>query len=64
MTLGDKIRAMSDEELAEWIVEIADCDECEEMHGFRMCDVAPGKACEDCWAGWLKAPVEEVDNET
>lgn len=55
---ADRLRTMTDEELAKWIVEIADCDECEEMHGFRMCDAAPEKACEDCWAGWLKAPVE------
>ena len=46
------------EALAKFIVEIADCHECEEMHGFRMCDAAPEKACEDCWAGWLRQEVE------
>ena len=42
------------EALAKFIVEIVDCHECEEIHGFRMCDAAPEKACEDCWAGWLR----------
>ena len=42
------------EELAKFITEIADCSECEEMHGFRMCDAAPDKSCEDCWCGWLR----------
>lgn len=55
----DRIISKTPEELAEWIVEIADCDECEEMHGFRMCDAAPDKACEDCWAGWLRQEATE-----
>ena len=59
ITNYDRIISKTPEELAKWIVEIADCDECEEMHGFRMCDAAPDKACEDCWAGWLKQEVKE-----
>lgn len=47
------------EALAKFITEIADCSECEEMHGFRMCDAAPDKSCEDCWAGWLRQEVTE-----
>ena len=44
----------SPEELAKFITVIADCSECEEMHGFRMCDAAPEKTCEQCWCGWLR----------
>ena len=44
----------SDVALAKFIADVADCHECEEMHGFRMCDAAPEKACEDCWLGWLR----------
>lgn len=47
------------ESLAKFIVEIADCAECEEMHGFRMCDAAANKACEDCWLGWLRQEAEK-----
>ena len=57
----DRLISKTPEELAKWIVEIVDCNECEEMHGFRMCDAVPGKACEDYWAGWLNAPVEVDD---
>lgn len=46
------------EALAKFITEIADCDECVEIHGFRMCEAAPEKACEDCWAGWLRQATE------
>ena len=53
MTNFDRITS-SVEALAKFIVEIADCHECEEMHGFRMCDAAPEKTCDDCWAGWLR----------
>lgn len=52
-TNADRITS-SVEALAKFIVEIADCSECEEMHGFRMCDAAPEKTCDDCWAGWLR----------
>lgn len=47
------------ESLAKFIVEIADCAECEEMHGFRMCDAAANKACEDCWLDWLRQEVAD-----
>ncbi|MDO4861736.1 MAG: hypothetical protein Q3984_03610 [Eubacteriales bacterium] len=54
-TNADKIRQMSDEELAEWLADIAD-------HGGGRC--APGcydctkKTCKEGWLDWLK---EEVD---
>ena len=59
ITNYDRIISKSPEELAKWIVEIADCDECEKMHGFRMCGAAPEKACEDCWLDWLKQEATE-----
>ena len=58
ITNADRITS-NVESLAKFIVEIAGCAECEEMHGFRMCDVAANKACEDCWLDWLR---REVDN--
>ena len=53
----------SPERLARFIADIADCRECEEMHGVRMCDVASDRACEDCWCGWLRQKDEEADDE-
>ena len=53
ITNAERITA-SVEELAKFIADIADCKDCEELHGFRMCDAAPDRACEDCWAGWLR----------
>ena len=55
----DRIVSKSLEGLAVWISETIDCGVCEEMHGFRMCDAAPDKACEDCWAGWLRQEAGE-----
>ena len=54
MTNYDRLVGKTPEELAVLISESIDCGVCEEMHGFRMCDAAPDKACEDCWCGWLR----------
>ena len=53
MTWGDKIRAMTDEELARWFGTHACC-----MEEPLACH-KPGGACERCWLDWLK---QEVDN--
>lgn len=52
MTWGDKLRAMSDEELAEWIGKVT-------AGGYGMC--APGhydctgkNSCAPCWLDWLR----------
>lgn len=52
-TNGDKIRAMTDEELVKilssgpFVCQIASVP-CEDMPG-----------CEECWLAWLRSPVEE-----
>lgn len=51
LTNGDKIRAMSDNELAEYLSEVHYCPT------FSICDAT--KNCYDCWAEWLRSPVEE-----
>lgn len=59
ITNADRIRAMSDEELAEWISEIILCEECERMNGgYRPC--LGGECCPDHWLDWLKRPAEGV----
>lgn len=57
-TKADRIRAMTDEELADFINDAE--------FGFLdrpgMCDVCDHhvvKACRDCWLEWLKQKVEE-----
>lgn len=54
MTNGDAIRAMTDEELAEWMDDNIKCfcwleDECY------------GKSCKEMFQGWLQTPVEETE---
>lgn len=51
MTNANRIRAMSDEELAKWVV----CP-------FNTCGCMPpydGNNCEDCIHKWLKQPAKE-----
>ncbi len=62
MTNADRIRAMSDEELAEWIlngVSTDPCDYCEYNNGY--CDGFPcvGKADAETIKEWLKQPAED-----
>lgn len=66
-TKGDRIRAMSDEELAEWIhngVSSDACDYCEYNNGY--CDGSPcrGKAEAEMITDWLKQPAEPPKEET
>lgn len=49
-TNADRIRAMTDEELAEWL-EFRD-DNCPRAK-------CPGGSCHKCWLAWLQSPVEE-----
>lgn len=62
-TNADRIRSMSDEELAEWIhngISSDHCDYCEYNNGY--CDGAPchGKADAEIIAEWLQQPAEGV----
>lgn len=57
-TNSDRLRQMSDEELATMLYEqgcfAPNCDRYEECYA----------SCRECWLSWLKSPVEEVDNGT
>ena len=57
MTNADRIRAMSDEELEEFIRAISLCYEpwCD-----HHCAMKGDDNCNSCLAKWLKQPVEEV----
>lgn len=58
-TRGDKIRSMTDEELADFIqrVEIGDFN-CND-YGKTFCDMCDGQyECDDCLKYWLKHPAE------
>ena len=60
-TNADRIRAMSDEELAEFIsrVEIGDFGALDYSKTF--CDLCNGQyECDDCRLWWLKQPAEEA----
>lgn len=50
-TKADKIRAMTDEELATLISENIDCGVCENVFGLRPCSE---RCCPDFWLDWLK----------
>ena len=54
-TNADRIRVMTDEELAHFISEIADCCVCKAEMG-KGCSA--GKKCEDFWLDWVKQEVE------
>ena len=53
ITMADKIRAMSDEELAKTFSELADCFDCP---AYEQCDDARGN-CVGAWLAYLKSEV-------
>lgn len=53
---GDHIRSMSDEELAHFISQLADCCVCTAEMG-EGCFA--GKKCEDFWLSWVKQEVKD-----
>ena len=53
-TNSDRIRAMTDEELAEYLGNIHYCPA-----PYPTCD--PTKECKECWLKWLRSPVEESE---
>lgn len=61
MTNYDLLISKTPEELAEWTcqTQFREGDFCPPEHGWQYCQTADG--CRECWLGWLKAPVEEVD---
>ena len=54
-TNGDRIRAMMDEELAEWCVIFARCPD-----GCNLCSgLVIAWKCKKCWLDWLKQEATE-----
>lgn len=53
MTNGDRIRAMTDEELAEWMDDNIKCYSC------WLEDECYGKSCKEMFMEWLRSTVEE-----
>lgn len=57
---ADRIRAMSDEELAEFISRIEIGDFGPQVYGKTFCDLCSGQyECDDCRLWWLQQPAEE-----
>lgn len=60
MTNSDRIRAMSDEELSEFISRIEIGDFGPQVYGKTFCDMCKGQyECDDCRLWWLQQPAEE-----
>lgn len=53
-TNADRIRAMSDEELAKWFLSAGIC-----IRDFEDCSKCDGVSCRQCRMNWLKQPAEE-----
>ena len=66
---ADRIRSMSDEELAEFLTHInpTNCKDCAFSHGWRCQpdrdDYSDFKKCEEGRKRWLRRPAEEANNE-
>ena len=61
MSNADRIRAMSDEELAEFISRIEIGDFGQQVYGKTFCDMCKGQyECDDCRLWWLQQPAEET----
>lgn len=60
ITNADRIRSMSDEELAEFISRIEIGDFGPQVYGKTFCDMCKGQyECDDCRLWWLQQPAEE-----
>ena len=60
MTNADRIRAMTDEELAEFISRIEIGDFGPQVYGKTFCDMCKGQyECDDCRLWWLQQPAKE-----
>ena len=56
-TNGDKIRGMTDEELAEWLAKFTDCNECP-ADAYPNCTTTE-MACSFRWLDWLQEDVSD-----
>lgn len=60
ITNADRIRAMTDEELSEFISRIEIGDFGQQVYGKTFCDMCKGQyKCDDCRLWWLQQPVKE-----
>ena len=60
VTNADRIRAMTDEELSEFISRIEIGDFGRQVYGKTFCDMCKGQyECDDCRLWWLQQPAEE-----
>lgn len=62
-TNADRIRAMSDEELADWLCPLTDCVRCyardnDDDYDMRPCYTGE-MSCEKFWLKWLKKEVDD-----
>lgn len=55
LTNGDRIRSMSDEELAYWMTHLHEDGHCLN----ERCQIFQDKTCEECVIDWLKQPAKE-----
>lgn len=58
ITNADRIRAMSDEELAYWMTHLHEDGHCLN----ERCQIFLDKTCEECVIDWLKQPAEGASN--
>ena len=59
MTNADKIRSMTDEELADFIQRVQFGDFSNLDYGKTFCDMCDGQyECDDCLKWWIKQPVK------
>ena len=66
MTNGDRIRAMSNNEYADWLCDHLICGDCPvyEKCGKESRNCGGAASTEDCFnrlLGWLRSPVEESE---
>ena len=60
ITNADRIRAMTDEELSEFISRIEIGDFGQQVYGKTFCDMCKGQyECDDCRLWWLQQTAEE-----
>lgn len=57
-TNADRIRSMTDEELAIWLASITDCGECE-IYSYKDGCMASDEACACQWLYWLRQEAAE-----
>lgn len=58
-TNADRIRAMTDEELAEMLISRPRWSMCKRCYFRRGSSKDPIGVCKDCMRAWLRSPVEE-----